>query len=145
MRGALIASILIYTLAAGFAISELASKGSTSRAKQWVANPAVDGGRPVVSFVTPQGAAHGVLRPGDEIVAIDGESTFRNSYSVSVRLSTYPPGAKYRVDFLRHGDTRQATLAIAGSPSNLLNRVNMWLLLLLSFAFMSCEIGRAHV
>jgi signal transduction histidine kinase len=141
MRGALLTGILIYALAAGSVLTVLSRQGLVNRGKQWGApTPTVRDRYPVVNVVAPNGPATGILEIGDQIVAVEGKRGFVNSYGVGAPLFQYPPGTKYRVDFIRRGEAKYAILAIDGWPATIWQQLAFWSALLLSLAFMACGI-----
>ena len=141
MRRAVLTGIFIYAVATASVITVLLREGPMNRSKQWRATtPTAGEGYPVVNLVVPNGPASGILEIGDQIAAVEGQTEFVNFYGVSAPINGYPPGTKYRVDFIRRGEAKHVVLTIDGWPATIWQQLAFWSALVLSLAFMACGI-----
>jgi putative serine protease PepD len=78
-----------------------------------VGQDAGDGVR--IAQATPSGPAAGILRPGDVLVAVDGESVHDNGDLAAV-LADRSPGQAVGLDVLRGGGRTRVTVTLAVRP-----------------------------
>ncbi len=112
----MIGGAVLWAVALGMAIPELWEHGGTAREVGWSA--ARPGQTPRVTRVTPGGPAEGILREGDRIIAIDGNSDFAGLYMPVAQVWPYAPGREYRARVERKGEQLDVTLRVGARPGS---------------------------
>src|SRR5215210_1675062 len=113
MRPRIVIVVTLYALAAAFTAASLyhyPRQLHMLESRGWGSTQAGEHGPELLVEVTPGGPADGLLRVGDEILAVNGEATERSDFRTESAYARLTPGEPYRLTVRRDGQLHEFTL-----------------------------------
>jgi hypothetical protein len=113
MRPRIVIVVTLYALAAACTAASLyhyTRQLHMLESRGWGSTQTEAHGPELLIEVTPGGTADGLLRVGDEVVAVNGEATERSDFRTETAYARVTPGEPYRLTVRRDGQLHEFTL-----------------------------------